>query len=63
MALKRDAAAERSKDQLSLDFPGRSIFDFCDNIGPKRKSSCARIVVKTRRAAASFPLVAFDSIE
>ena len=32
MALKSDTAAEKSKDQLSRDFSGRSIFDFC-NIG------------------------------
>jgi hypothetical protein len=36
VALKGDAAAEKSKDQLSRDFPGRSIFDFCNNIGTKR---------------------------
>src|SRR5258707_9534345 len=36
VALKSDAAAEKSKDQLSRDFPGRSIFDFCNNIGAKR---------------------------
>jgi hypothetical protein len=35
LALKSDAAAEKSKDQLSRDFPGRSIFDFCNNIGSK----------------------------
>ena len=29
-ALKSDAAAEKSKDQLSRDFWGRSIFDFCN---------------------------------
>jgi hypothetical protein len=34
--LKSDAAAEKSKDQLSRDFPGRSIFDFCNNICQKR---------------------------
>src|SRR6185436_7253299 len=34
-ALKSDTAAEKSKDQLSRDFPGRSIFDFC-NMGTKR---------------------------
>src|SRR6476660_2712210 len=39
VALKSDAAAEKSKDQLSRDFPGRSIFDFCNNIDPDRKSS------------------------
>ena len=30
MALTTDAAAERSKDQLSRDFYGCSIFDFCN---------------------------------
>jgi hypothetical protein len=39
VALKSDAAAEKSKDQLSRDFPGRSIFDFCNNIGQKAKYS------------------------
>jgi hypothetical protein len=38
VALKSDAAAENSKDQLSRDFPGRSIFDFCNNIGTQPKS-------------------------
>ena len=33
-ALKSDAAAERSKNQLLRDFSGRSIFDFCNNIRP-----------------------------
>jgi hypothetical protein len=32
VALKSDTAAEESKDQLSRDFLGRSIFDFCNNI-------------------------------
>jgi hypothetical protein len=36
VALKSDAAAEKSKNQLSRDFQGRSIFDFCNNIGTKR---------------------------
>jgi hypothetical protein len=36
VALKSDTAAEESKDQLSRDFLGRSIFDFCNNIGAKR---------------------------
>jgi hypothetical protein len=31
VALKSDAAAEKSKDQLSRDFPDRSIFDFCNS--------------------------------
>jgi len=30
--LKSYTAAEKSKDQLSRDFSGRSIFDFCNNI-------------------------------
>ena len=37
MELKSDTAAEKSKDQLSRDFPGRSIFAFCNNIGTNRK--------------------------
>src|SRR6266403_2215178 len=32
VALKSDAAAEKSKDQFSRDFLGCSIFDFCNNI-------------------------------
>jgi hypothetical protein len=36
VALKNNAAAEKSKDQLSRDFPGRSIFDFCNNICHKQ---------------------------
>src|SRR5258708_16866942 len=40
VALKRDAAAEKPKDQLSRDFLGCSIFDFCNNIGAKRLFSC-----------------------
>ena len=32
VALKSDTAAEKSNEQLSRDFPGRSIFDFCNNI-------------------------------
>jgi hypothetical protein len=38
VALKSDAAAEKSKDQLSRDFPGRSIFDFCNNIDQTQTS-------------------------
>jgi hypothetical protein len=36
VALKSDAAAGKSKDQLSRDFFGCSIFDFRNNIGTKR---------------------------
>src|SRR6476619_5617102 len=36
VALKRDAAAEKPKDQLSRYFLGCSIFDFCNNIGTLR---------------------------
>ena len=31
-ALNSEAAAEKSKNQLSRDFYGRSIFDFCNSI-------------------------------
>ena len=34
-ALKSDAAAEKSKDQLWRDFWGRAIFDFCNKIPSK----------------------------
>jgi len=33
VALKSDAAAEKSEDRLSRDFYGCSIFDFCNKIG------------------------------
>src|SRR6202162_1257466 len=46
VALKSDAAAEKSKDQLSREFPGRSIFDFCNKICQKRKS--ARLAMSSR---------------
>src|SRR5258705_9010814 len=36
VVLKRDAAAEKPKDQLSRDFLGCSIFDFCNNICQKQ---------------------------
>src|SRR5258705_5158229 len=39
VALKSNTAAEKSKDQLSRDFPGRSIFDFCNNIGQTQTSA------------------------
>src|SRR5258705_265313 len=42
VALKSDAAAEMPKDQLSRDFLGCSIFDFCNNIGTKRTFLCSR---------------------
>ena len=37
VALKSVTAAEESKDQLSRDFSGRSIFDFCNNICHEQK--------------------------
>jgi hypothetical protein len=37
LALKSDAAAKKPKDQLSRDFVGRPIFDFCNNISQTRK--------------------------
>src|ERR1700681_1854416 len=45
VAVKSDAAAEKSKDQLSRDFWGCSIFDFCNNIGTKRTSGDVRSMV------------------
>jgi hypothetical protein len=42
VALKSDAAAEKSIDQLSRDFPGHSIFDFCNNIRQKRSCRASR---------------------
>ena len=42
MALKSDTAAEESKDQLSRDFLGRSIFDFCNNIRQKQTSDIGK---------------------
>jgi len=36
LMMNGDAAAERYKDRLSRDFWGCSIFDFCNNIDPKR---------------------------
>jgi hypothetical protein len=39
VALKSEAAAEKSKDQLWRDFRGFSIFDFCNNIGTKRTAN------------------------
>jgi hypothetical protein len=42
VALKSNAAAEKSKDQLSRDFSGRSIFDFCNNIGTNRTCRSGR---------------------
>jgi hypothetical protein len=39
VALKSNAAAEKSEDQLSPDFWGSSIFDFCNNIRQELTSS------------------------
>jgi hypothetical protein len=44
VTLKSDAAAEKSKDQLSRDFLGRSIFDFCNKIGTQRTNRVAEIM-------------------
>src|SRR5258705_11310642 len=46
VALKSDAAAEKSKDQLWRDFQGCSIFDFCNKSALSGRS----------RAADQFPL-------
>jgi hypothetical protein len=53
VALKSDAAAGKSKDRLSRDFWGCSIFDFCNNIGTKRRFArcrqCPELGVKLTR--------------
>src|SRR5260370_25926132 len=48
VALKSDAAVEKSKDQLSRDFPRRSIFDFCNNICQNPTSRCELIHIPDR---------------
>ena len=57
MALKSDTAAEESKDQLSRDFSGRSISDFCNSIGGKADippQGCDfRFLTQIRRAGAA----------
>src|SRR3954469_1212339 len=40
VAMKSDAAAEKSREQVSRDFWGCSIFDFCNKICQTR-TSCA----------------------
>src|SRR5258707_1022039 len=60
VALKSDAAAEKSKDQLSRDFLGCSIFDFCNNICQKRPClmRCFRLLpVQMRSILASVTTV------
>src|SRR5258708_2077100 len=54
-SVKSDAAAEKSKDQLSRDFPGRSIFDFCNNIGTKRTWRDVRLESVNRLKADMLP--------
>jgi hypothetical protein len=39
LELNSEGAAEKSKNQLSRDFPGCSIFDFCNSICRKLTSS------------------------
>src|SRR5258705_12273774 len=63
VVLKRDAAAEKPKDQLSRDFLGCSIFDFCNNICQKQLSRtvalaeplldtrCSRVLTDQKRDA------------
>jgi hypothetical protein len=53
VVLKSDIAAEKSKDQLWRDFPGRSIFDFCNSIEGRPEVSC------TRRTDAIDPIRSF----
>jgi hypothetical protein len=58
VALKSNAAAEELKDQLSRDFWGSSIFDFCNNICQQRtRSSKSRENrnIKNERGSAGAP--------
>ena len=47
VALKSDAAAEKSKDQLLRYFQGCSIFDFCNKIGTKRTNRVGLVDVRS----------------
>src|SRR5713226_3372321 len=53
-ALKSDAAAQKSEGQLSRDFRGRSIFDFCNcnNICQHSTSNVDVAQIKSRPKAA-----------
>src|SRR3982074_3320957 len=51
VALKSDAAAEKPKDQLSRDFLGCSLFDFCNNIGTFRTWRDVRLESVVRSTA------------
>ena len=53
-------AARMSKNQLSRDFPGRSIFDFCNNIGTLR-TSAAGATMAVRGGRADLPASSVDS--
>ena len=56
MALKSNAAAERSKFQLSRDFSGCPIFDFFNNINPQEQTfSRMGLVAKRDYAELRFP--------
>jgi hypothetical protein len=52
VALKSDAAGEKPKDQLSRDFWGCSIFDFCNNICQNRKFRKVNGMTPSQRAPA-----------
>jgi hypothetical protein len=51
VALKSDAAVEKSKDQLSRDFWYRSIFDFCNSICQKAPSPIRLLLRRSGNAA------------
>jgi hypothetical protein len=58
VALKSDAAVEKSKDQLSRDFPRRSIFDFCNNICQKATSHlCPTTTAAGRAHPSNLPVI------
>jgi len=65
VALKSDAAAEKSEDRLSRDFWGCSIFDFCNNIDPKRtlaRPACRHSLPKCASLSRSTPKTLGDAV-
>ena len=54
VALKSDTVAEKSTDELSRDFSGRSIFDFCNNICHNRTHAPQRIGMLSSSSVGSF---------
>jgi hypothetical protein len=68
VALKSSTAAEKSKDQLSRDFPGRSVFDFCNNICQLQASDickdeigCSRVDRLSKKPPAAILILRIES--